>query len=667
MSDNPFEVTKAVDFTDAQIASTWVDLPGGGFVSLTDPRSPMPLFLVGGKGGGRTHLLRYYSFALQRLRHQHDLLAGIRNEGYLGIYFRCGGLNSSRFSGKRQSEETWASVFSYYTEVWLGGLTVDLIGELNSAAPENITQDQVKGFITSVLQLFDVDVANDRSVRSAADLGDVFKALQRDLDVAINNAALKHELDIRIAASPGRLVFGIPRVAAQHFPSMDGLAFAYLIDEFENLTEDQQRYVNTLIREKQLPTTFLIGSRRFGVRTHKTLSAGEENKQGSEFDQVVLEDAYRSKTQQYKAFCTDIVLRRLQQAGTETGAGHRIDDFFENPNDLAPTLEDRAVVHMAKKSGDDRDRPWIARLEQMLLTSGHEAIVDTALRLLRVPESPLHEKFAVFLFYRAWADGGDLLGAADSITKDVRSLMEDKSGRGKINTTYKHYRHDLYAQLLNELRLPQEYSGLEDFVRMSGFLPRNLLVVLKQITRWSLFLGERPFQGDKISLRAQQEGIREASAWFLSDAKGLGRIGEETQFAIRRLASLFREMRFADKPVEVSCSTFSTDRMGLSSGATDALNEALSHSLILEIPRGRRDRNTHVLHHKYQLNPMLAPQFDLSLARRGAVRLTAEELNTIFDPSVNEARFDAMKSRMLGRLNAPYSQVRPANQMLRLE
>src|SRR4051812_1707989 len=85
--DNPFEVTKAVDFTDAQIASTWVDLPGGGFLSLANPTSPMPRFLVGGKGGGRTHLLRYFSYPLQRLRSDSGIQAQLHGDGYLGIYF----------------------------------------------------------------------------------------------------------------------------------------------------------------------------------------------------------------------------------------------------------------------------------------------------------------------------------------------------------------------------------------------------------------------------------------------------------------------------------------------------------------------------------------------------------------------------------------------------
>src|SRR4051812_854641 len=92
VAGNPFNVTKAVDFSDAQIATTWVDFKAeeGGFFSLADPTSPMPRILLGGKGSGRTHLMRYYSATLQRLRHADDPQAVLADR-YLGIYFRCSG------------------------------------------------------------------------------------------------------------------------------------------------------------------------------------------------------------------------------------------------------------------------------------------------------------------------------------------------------------------------------------------------------------------------------------------------------------------------------------------------------------------------------------------------------------------------------------------------
>lgn len=651
--DNPFEVTKAVDFTDAQIESTWVDLPGGGFTALANPASPMPRFLVGGKGGGRTHLLRHFSFALQRLRHQADLAEGLAQDGYVGIYFRCTGLNSSRFAGKRQDLETWDAVFAYYVDVWFARLAIDVVRAARDAGVLDGDMTATEAFVADVLALFDLPVAivGPEPTDPLARLTAVLDQLQKGLDVSINNVALTHNLDVTVAATPGRLVFGLPAAAARHFATFRNVAFAYLIDEFENLSERQQRYINTLIREKELPATFLIGSRQFGLRTHATLSANEENKQGSEFDLVVLEEAYRSRPQDYAEFCRNIVRQRLGQYGIYVKPDDALRAFFDSGESIAATLESRAeqIVDRARADGKESLLPY--RLEKQLsgLAPHKRAKV---LRALVQVENPLHRKFALFLFYRGWADGHDLEVAADWAVAQAEGLTTGDSD-AKTRVTYKHYKADLYAQLLDEHRLEQEYVGFDTFIRMSGYLPRNLLVVLKQITRWALFLGEDPFS-NPISVRAQQEGAREASSWFLTDAKGLGKIGDDAQIAVRRLGGLFRQMRFADKPVEVSCAAFTSDLQSLTADARRVLHEAKLHSLVLEIPSGRWGKNSGTLKRKYQLNPMLAPMFDLPIALRGAADFSADVLNAVFDPSVDDAAYGRMQRMYTSRLNAPF-------------
>ncbi len=71
LSRNPFGVTKANDLDDAQIQSLWVDVltvdDQIGTFSLAN--GYMPAFVLGGKGSGKTHLMRYHSFELQLLRY----------------------------------------------------------------------------------------------------------------------------------------------------------------------------------------------------------------------------------------------------------------------------------------------------------------------------------------------------------------------------------------------------------------------------------------------------------------------------------------------------------------------------------------------------------------------------------------------------------------------
>ena len=116
---NPFNITKAVDFSDEEISNYWVDIPtGGGFLEMAKPTSPMPMLILGGKGSGKTHLMRRLSYPVRRLDRPDRPLDVVAADGFLGIYMRCGGLNSARFSGKGQTDEAWAEVFAYYMELW---------------------------------------------------------------------------------------------------------------------------------------------------------------------------------------------------------------------------------------------------------------------------------------------------------------------------------------------------------------------------------------------------------------------------------------------------------------------------------------------------------------------------------------------------------------------
>lgn len=112
IGQNPFAITKANDLTDDEILRYWVDTPaqGRGVGDYVRPRSPVPIYLLGGKGSGKTHLLRYYSYQLQRLRFCEAGIpphVGIRRDGYLGVYLLCGGLNTGRFFGKGQEPARW--------------------------------------------------------------------------------------------------------------------------------------------------------------------------------------------------------------------------------------------------------------------------------------------------------------------------------------------------------------------------------------------------------------------------------------------------------------------------------------------------------------------------------------------------------------------------------
>lgn len=656
--ENPFNVTKAVDFTDAEIAANWVDFSKTSLQSLLDFDSTMPRFLVGGKGGGRTHLMRYSSFSLQRIKSQAAGIAvgeEVRQNGYVGIYFRCSGLNSGRFAGKRQDDEVWEAVFGQYMDLWLASLVTDVIRECLSGGDSAPEAREVAAFLGGVMDLFSEPPKTGGSTpQDLVALRDALSAAQGEIDVAVNNAALTGQLSVRIRSNPGALVAGIPQVAARTLATFANIRFVYLIDEFENLAEAQQRYVNTLVREKELPSNFVIGSRRFGVRTLETIGSREVNRQGSEYDQTVMEDFYRGEKGRYEEFCRRLVGARIATLGISATA-EPASFFAVEPDESSDPLWSTRALRVLDSQPDGRRRHF-STLASQLCDYGDmsEEVANSVVEALQAPEHPIVEKFRVLEVYRRWSRGLAMSpDEAAEIARSTQPLIE-RTANPVLERAFRNYRADLMAQLEHENGSRPGYFGLDTFIGLSGYLPRSLLIILKRVTQWSIFLGESPFIGDPISLEAQRRGVDEASQWFLKDRLPLGSIGEDTESGVRRLGSYLRQLRYSHKPVEVSLCAFSTSKGNLTPRALAALEAAAKYDLLVESSSGHRTKNGEDLAFKYQLNPMLAPMFDLPFALRGVIALTSEEVNAIFDPSATEADLRAVRGKRLRSMRVPF-------------
>ena len=660
--DNPFSATRAADFTDKQIHDYWVDLSSGsGFLEMINPRMELPMIILGGKGSGKTHVMRYLSFALQRLRYADSVISGIRSEGYVGIYMRCDGLNSARFCRKGQSDEIWADVFAYYIELWLGQMVVDAC--YKALKGTQVIVNQESSIAAAVKDLFDTPA--NPFPDSVADLGHHLRSLHRDLDAAINNCALTGTLDIRIRASSGNLVFGIPQVFAAHIPELSDVAFVYLIDEFENLTEQQQKLINTLIREKRNPSSFKIGARLYGLRTHSTFCADEEIKEGSEYERLPLDVRLRNQEKGYKNFARRLVLRRLttrRMLSNPPESDNEIKHFLESvfgksDGDIVAKEETQFVT----RKYANKERPYFKTL-RLALERGREGQgvpsissredIDTLIQNLSCYDFPLLEKLNCFILYQDWNSKRNLLESAIAIQQDCQSYVSTRAKETQYHDKLLHWRADLLAQLRRECDQKQRYVGFGTFVDLSWGNPRHLLILLKHVLSWAAFKGEKPFGDKPISVGAQIEGVKEAADWFFRDARIPGKDGKLVQDAINRLGTVFRSIRYSDKPSECSLSTFSFDPAAATDETQRLIALAEKWSLLVYVGL-QPDRNSERVDMKFQINRMLAPRWGISASRRGALVISGDDLNAVFDTAFTDEFDNRLKIRV-GRMTAPF-------------
>lgn len=182
-------------------------------------------------------------------------------------------------------------------------------------------------------------------------------------------------VDLNILAAPGKLIFAIPQIISKFFHPFKKICFLYLIDELENLTEEQQKYVNTIVREKEAPCSFKIGARLYGLRTFSTYNVNEINKEGSEYELLHLDEQLRNiPLKTYNNFAKKLCLRRLSEAGFITSSTKdieadikKIDNLFE-VDEKNKFLQQATLFVESKYKG--KVRPYFGRLEKQLTKIG---------------------------------------------------------------------------------------------------------------------------------------------------------------------------------------------------------------------------------------------------------------------------------------------------------
>ena len=217
--DNPFDLNKASDFSDSEIAEQWVDLAdaNGGLLSILKPKLLMPMLLLGGKGSGKTHLMRYCSAPVQAARRGGDLVKAIEEDGYLGIYIRADGLNTDKFTDGGRADEYWTRIFSTYFELWLATALIGTFADYLRAADREFDEH---GFINGVADLFDADVCG--SFMDIASLTKYLTGVRKNIDLAVNNSLLRSErpdVPDHLLAGPARVRHTRTHRAARRCPS----------------------------------------------------------------------------------------------------------------------------------------------------------------------------------------------------------------------------------------------------------------------------------------------------------------------------------------------------------------------------------------------------------------------------------------------------------------
>lgn len=652
MMPNPFDINKAVDYTDEDIYRFWVNISEpAGFNEMMKPTSLMPMIIVGSKGSGKTHIMKYYSYELQKIRlaanKGKSLAESFKDEAFIGIYVRCSGLNARVFDGKGVDEYSWEMMFAYYWELWIGERVLAALTDMqeNGLLDGCDEEDLVKGILSKFMK-------QEAECKTLKELREYLIKLQKGLLYEIHNFLLlgkeRPQVDIRLDVAA--LTFGIPDLLKEKVPYFKKRHILYLIDEYENFSEQQQQVMMTLLREKPTSCTIRIGTRPYGIRTKFTIGKIEENRDGSEYEKLRLDEKLR-EAENYKTYLKDICEKRLTEAGLSLINPFHLEDYIDKM-DAAELLE-RAGQMKATQGVMNNLRRNLGLYKPQKLS---EAEIDEIINALTCEDDLVVERAGIKLLYMK------IKGKSTSLVKDAKWIHEEEEKylskeSVKDNAIAKHlsyYRRDIIDDIARRANLRIPYYGMDTLMDLSCGTPRTLLRLLKQAFSKQYFnTGKVPFEkGKHLLVEAQQSGIESAGDWFFEENRIPNDDAGVTEM-VTRLGGYLQRLRFSELPPQCSINIFSVQEENMSAESLLSLRTLELYSYLVP-HKDRRKKNADNKVSTYKLNSILAPRFELALEARANVELSKEEAEIIFNPLRKDEYEDFVRNK-LKNYNFPFS------------
>jgi len=243
--------------------------------------------------------------------------------------------------------------------------------------------------------------------------------IQKNIDRVVNRITITGTAPENFEAltSGGKLIFGIPKILSTNVKALSNVSFVYLIDEYENFSESQQLFINTLIREIEAPCTFRVGARLYGIKTKKTYSANEDIRKGSEYSEICIDEIFRQQEKEYNIFIKKIIASRIRQLGIDIDE-NSIGKYFEE-------FDREALNTRVRESKNIGHRKRLS----IKLSKHPKKTSNAIMSALKFEDDFIIEKASYMAFYRKVKkkEKRNLLEVAESIKKDRQVYLDKRS------------------------------------------------------------------------------------------------------------------------------------------------------------------------------------------------------------------------------------------------
>ncbi|MES1243632.1 MAG: hypothetical protein ABUT39_18640 [Acidobacteriota bacterium] len=590
MTSKPASAEEQLSSLFGSYKAEW--LKGRMFELFTEPAyfpdliTSRPCLLIGGRGTGKTTVLRCMSYEGQFVRSgsQADRIA---EWPYYGVYYRVNTNRVSAFQGPELPAERWVRAFAHY---------------FNLVLCEGILRflEWYRIHIPSSEDLSALDwelIATSLHLAPTFSASELLRAVRKSIvsfEAYINNVADGEAVPLSLQGAPVDALLQ----SLMWLPQFTGKSFFFLLDEYENFEDYQQQIVNTLIKHSGESYTFKVGVRELGWRVRTTLNANEQLISPADYVRVHI--AEKLDGERFAAFADAVISERMA----------RIETSVRMPKDirlLFPGLTDEEEAEVLDRT--DEGPATRAALE----LSENVPEVERAI----LNGMPLLEKY----FLVVWARAHGM-----SLTDCWRSYVDSPS---MWSVRYGNFKHSLLFAIRKGKRgIRKYYAGWSVFVQLSAMNIRYLLELVDQSLLVHIRNGralDAPVSPDMQTLVAQQVGKKN-----LAELEGLTVHGARLTKLLLGLGRIFQELAANSEGHAPEITQFHLADEGrggtIREDVDRLLTAAVMHLALLRFSGSKPGDERDTRDYDYAVHPIFSPFFVFPHRKKRKMLLTGQQL-----------------------------------------
>lgn len=593
-----------------------------------------PRIIIGGRGCGKTMLLRYFAHNTQFSPRRTAIPANALRS--IGLYWRVDTQFSNTMTGRGMPDQKWGEAFDHFLAI---SCVLEIVEALKSIEAAPLSLGNKKPLES--LKLTRLSAYDEAIGKFEGGLGVYLEKKLAEFELWVSNASKIKEPIFY----PGvNFVLAAIKDVADSIPALSDTVFHVFLDEFENLTIFQQRIINSRIKHSKAPLIFNVAMKKRGFATIQTL--GDESI-------VDIADYRRHDLEEYihendfVIFAAEVIALHLKLAGLPNVP--IIEDFLRNSD----YLEGRDCKNYREK--------LLNFVDGLLPTPSHKRLAagvfdDSRLRekLKRITAKALKARDSnidpdLFIdegFPEESIVSFALLSRSRNRPADILEKFSEMAEGGRND--YTEWTHNNFVGCLlylydDSYRECPFYAGFRSFCQLARGNMRHLLELVHKsfsgrIGQLSNYVdGEICIDESTQALAAKQTSIA-----FLREIRGFGLEGNLLHSFVLRLGSLFAlaHRRVTQSEPEITHFAIKKGGRNLEKIEENLLWEAVKWSVLFEVEETKLkepiERQTSSF--EYVLNPIYAPYFNISYRKKRKLELSSEDLGILIRGSYDQVK-----------------------------